>query len=59
MAASPKVDAIMKLYATLSDAQQDIVRDMVELAWDRVRRQLLAERLAASVPFMISAGARR
>jgi hypothetical protein len=57
--ASSRVDALMTLYATLSDAQQDIVRDMVELAWLRVRPQLLAERLAASVPFTISVGARR
>ena len=52
---SARVDALMTLYATLSDAQQDIVRDMVELAWDRVGRRLLAERLAKSVPFTVIA----
>jgi len=48
----------MTAYAALSDEHQSMVRDMVELAWDRVSRQLLVERLEASIPFTISAGAR-
>ena len=56
---SPRVEAFLSQYTELSDAQQQMVRDMVDLAWLRVRRQLLADRLAASAPYKISAGARR
>ena len=57
MATSPRVAVFMMHYAALSDAQQSMVRDMVGLAWFRVsRHQLLAERLAASVPFEVTAG---
>ena len=50
-----RVDAFMAVYRTLPSAQQSMVRDLVELAYHR----LLAERLAASVPFEIPAGAHR
>jgi hypothetical protein len=53
MTASPRVEAFMDLYRTLSDAQQSTVRDLVELA----DRRLLTERLEASAPYEISAGA--
>jgi hypothetical protein len=57
MAASSRVEEFLGEYAALSDPQQQMVRDMVELAWFRVsRHQLLAERLAASVPFEVTAG---
>jgi hypothetical protein len=49
MTASPRVEAVLRVYRTLSPEQQSIVRDMVELAY----RRLLAERLEASVPFKI------
>ena len=52
---SARVDDLMAHYAALSDEQQSMVGDLVELAWLRVDR-LLTERLAASVPF--SAGVR-
>lgn len=55
---SPRVDALMTHYAALSDELQSMFRDLVALAWLRVERQQLAERLAASVPFKISAGVR-
>jgi hypothetical protein len=40
----------MDLYRTLPDAEQAMVREMVELA----DRRLLAARLALSVPFRIT-----
>ncbi len=52
--ASPRVDTFMLLYAALSDEEQQMVRDMVALACSNHRR-LLAERLAASVPFVVGA----
>ena len=39
--ASPRVEALLSLYATLPDEQQSMVRDMVTLACHRVERQLL------------------
>jgi hypothetical protein len=49
MTASPRVDSFMVAFWALTDEEQLIVRDMVDLAWSR----LWAERLAASVPFTI------
>ena len=43
---SPRVEAFMDAYRTLSDAQQSMMRDMVELAY----RRHLTERLEVSVP---------
>jgi hypothetical protein len=52
MATSPRVEAFLRRYDALSDAEKSMVRHMVELA----DRRLLAERLAASVPYEIFAG---
>jgi hypothetical protein len=49
----PRVDAFMTHYRTLSDDAQQMVRDMVELAW-LSHRQQFAERLAASAPFKMA-----
>jgi hypothetical protein len=57
--ASPRVAEFMALFDALSVEEQSIVRDLVELAWQRVSRTLLAERIGASVPFQISAGTRK
>jgi hypothetical protein len=54
LAVTSRVDTFMARYAELSGAQQLMVRDMVELAYRRV----MAERLEASVPYLISAGVR-
>ena len=67
MAASPRVDQFMALFAELTDVEKQMVRAMVQFRTsgsgpepvESARRQLLAQRLAASVPFKISAGARR
>jgi len=55
---SPRVDRLLVLYSELSAEQQSILRDMVPLASLRVRREVLADRLAASVPYESSAGVR-
>ncbi len=48
-----RVDELIAWFMTLSDDEQSIVRDLVELT----SRRLWTERLEASVPFKISAGA--
>lgn len=46
----------MDAFYALNVDQQAMVRDLVELAFDRIDRERLANRLAASVPFKISPG---
>ena len=52
MATRPRVEAVMRQYALMSEAQQAVVRSMVDCAY----RRLMAECLESSVPFKVPVG---